>query len=146
MHRLYRPDRDFVRAPRRKRPQPRVIQPTPERIVVSELALRVTYVGSQEHKSGPSFAGEPRPRADATKCDPALSDRLDEIQNWLRHAIKVQCCGGLWEGDFPRYAWCKVGEIVYEARLVNRVLGQYKGWPLDPEEWPDGIDNFDWQI
>ena len=40
----------------------------------------------------------------------------------------------------------KVGGVVYEACLVNRGLGQYKGWQSEPEEWPDGIDAFDWNI
>ena len=139
-----RMDCSYVRAPQRKRPQRRIIQPPPAGIDVSVLASRVSYVGSPEHKTRPSFAGMPRPRADATKCDTELNDCLKEIQQWLRRAFKVQCFGGPWEGDFPRYAWCKVGEIVYEARLVNRGNGQYKGWLLEPEEWPDGISDFDW--
>jgi len=139
-----KPNGISVRAPKRRRPQPRIIQPPPEGIDASGLASRVTYVGSPEHKTGPSFAGTPRPRGDATRCDPALNDRLHEIQQWLRQAFEVQCFGGPWEGGFPRYAWCMVGQIVYEARLVNRGLGQYKGWQLEPEEWPDGIDDFDW--
>ena len=61
-----------VRSPKRKRPQPRIIQPAPEGIDASGLASRVTYVGSPEHKKGPSFAGAPRPRGDATKCDTVL--------------------------------------------------------------------------
>jgi hypothetical protein len=135
-----------VRAPQRKRPQPRIVQPPPEGIDASGLVSRVTYVGSPEHKTGPSFAGRPRPRGDATKRDTALNDRLPEIQQWLQHAFEVQCFGGPWEGGFPRYAWCKIGNIVYEARLVNRGLGQYKGWQLKPEEWPDEIDDFDWDL
>ena len=75
-----------------------------------------------------------------------LNDGLRQIQEWLRRAFKVHCVGSPWEGDFPRYAWSKVGDVVYEARLVNRGLGQYKGWQLEPEEWPDGIDAFDWNI
>ena len=86
----------------------------------------------------------PRPRGDATKCESALNGRLHEIQGWLRHAFEVHCLGGPWEGEFPRYAWCKVGESVFEARLVNRGLGQYKGWQLEREEWPEGIDQFRW--
>jgi hypothetical protein len=88
----------------------------------------------------------PRPRGDATKCDTALNSRLPEIQRWLRHAFEVGCFGGPWEGDFPRYAWCKIGDTVYEARLVNRALGQYKGWQLELDEWPDGIDDFNWDM
>jgi hypothetical protein len=133
-----------VRAPKRKRPQPRIIHPPPAGVDVAGLALRVLYVGSPEHKTGASFAGAPRPRGDATKCDAALNDRLVEIQQWLEHAFSVQCFGGPWDGDFPRYAWCKIGNIVYEARLVNRGLGQYKGWQLEPDEWPDGIENYEW--
>lgn len=136
----------FLRAPHRKRPSLRVIQPPPEGVNVSELASHVTYVGSPEHKTAPSFAGHPRPRADATKCDASLGDRIGDIQRWLRRAVEVQCFGGPWESGFPRYLWCKVGDVVYEARLVNRVLGQYKGWQLEPDEWPDEIDRFDWQL
>ena len=134
-----------VRAPRRKRPLSRVVQPPPVGVDGEGLASRVTYVGSPEHKTGPSFAGSPRPRADATKCDPALNDLLPEIQRWLRRAFELQCFGGPWEGGLPRYAWCKVGDVVYEARLVNRDLGQYKGWQLEPEEWPVELDDFDWR-
>ena len=135
-----------MRAPKRKRPQPRIIQQPPPGVNGAALATRVTYIGSSEHKMGPSFAGRPRPRADATKCDTALNDRLEEIQRWLQRAFELQCFGPPWEGDFPRYAWCKVGEIVYEARLVNRGLGQYKGWQLSSDEWPNGIDEFDWDL
>jgi hypothetical protein len=135
-----------VRAPKRKRPQPRTVQPPPDGIDPSGLAARVTDVGSPEHKTGPSFAGAARPRGDATKCDTALDSRLAEIQRWLRHAFEVSCFGGPWEGDFPRYAWCKIGDTVYEARLMNRTLGQYKGWQLELDEWPDGIDDFNWDM
>ena len=133
-----------MRAPKRKRPRPRTVEPPPEGIHASQLASRVTYVGSPEHKTGTSFAGVTAARADATKCDTALNGRLDEIQRWLRRAFELRCFGGPWEGGFPRYAWCKVGQIVYEARLLNQGLGQYKGWQLEPDEWPDGIDDFDW--
>jgi len=29
---------------------------------------------------------------------------------------------------------------------VNRGLGQYKGWQLNPDEWPVGIEDFNWQL
>ena len=57
---------------------------------------------------------------------------------------KVDQKTGSRPGDFPRYAWCKIGDTVYEARLVNRAIGEYKGWQLKLHEWPDGIDDFDW--
>ena len=28
--------------------------------------------------------------------------------------------------------------------FVNRAIGEYKGWQLKLHEWPDGIDDFDW--
>lgn len=135
-----------MRAPNRRRQRPREIQPAPSGVSGAELSKLVTYVGSSEHKVGPSFAGKPRPRADATICDSALSERLADIQRWLRQAVQLECFGPPWEGRFPRYVWCKVGEIVYQARLVNRELGHYKGWQLKTDEWPTGIDQFEWNL
>lgn len=43
------------------------------------------------------------------------------------------------DGHFPRYVWYKDGETLYEGRLVNADLGHYKGYPLNPDEWPHGI-------
>lgn len=43
----------------------------------------------------------------------------------------------IWQsGNFPRYAWKQVGDRVFEARLSNAGLGQYKGYPLEPHEAP----------
>ena len=134
-----------MRAPKRKRPQLRTILPPPDDVDTAGLADRVTYVGSPEHKTAPSFAGTPRPRADATLCDSNLMSRLQDIQQWLRKAFVSRCFSGPWEGGFPRYAWCKVDNMVYEARLINKGLGQYKGWQLEPDEWPDGIQDIDWR-
>ena len=39
----------------------------------------------------------------------------------------------------------KSGDTVFQGRLVNRVSGQYKGWQLSRDEWPGGIDQFDWE-
>lgn len=38
----------------------------------------------------------------------------------------------------PKY---QEGGVVYEARLVNRELGEYKGYPLNETEWPEGLDS-----
>jgi hypothetical protein len=32
------------------------------------------------------------------------------------------------------------GSIVFEARLVNRGSGEYKGYPLESDEWPNGVE------
>jgi len=127
-----------VRAPKRRRPQRRRIVAPPLGTDVHALADRVTYVGSAEHKQQPSFAGPPKLRADASKCDPALADR-DELTRWLREAVRKGQFGEPWEGDFPRYVWVLRGATWYEGRLVNRGLGEYKGWPLREDELPEGL-------
>jgi hypothetical protein len=92
-----------------------------------------------EHKDRPSFAGQPRPRADASICDPALAKNPDELTRWLRVAIRNGYVGAPWEGRFPRYAWYRRRGVVFEARLVNQEAGQYKGYPLDADDVPEGL-------
>lgn len=48
-------------------------------------------------------------------------------------------CGDYREGDFPRYLWIRAGTQCYEARLVNQGLGQYKGYPIESDEWPEEV-------
>lgn len=115
-----------------------MICPPPPGIDLDVVIGRVSYAGSPEHKTYPSFAGPPLPRADASKCDPKLADQA-ELTGWLREALTAGSFGGLWEGDFPRYVWCRRGDVVYEGRLVNSGLGEYKGYPLAPDEWPEGL-------
>ena len=66
----------------------------------------------------------------------------EEVTAWLRDAIKRGTFGELWEGSFPRYVWYKAGETVYEARLLNCESGEYKGYPLEADEWPPSIATF----
>src|SRR5262245_25354045 len=41
---------------------------------------------------------------------------------------------------FPRLVWHLQDETLYEARLSNRELGEYHGYPLEDRcEWPAGI-------
>ncbi|MFC0552239.1 hypothetical protein ACFFHJ_15230 [Planotetraspora thailandica] len=127
-----------MRAPKRRRPLRRTPQTPPDGISLADLAQRASYVGSGEHKSYPSFAGTPKLRADASKCDPRFADPA-EITGWLRQTIACGNVGAPWEGEFPRYAWHRLDNVIYEARLVNRELGQYKGYPLDPDEWPEKL-------
>lgn len=102
------------------------------------LAERVRYVGSSEHKNYPSFAGPFAPRSDASRCPPSLSD-ADALTDWLRVGIESGDVGAPWEGDFPRYVWYRTEEACFEARLMNREAGEYKGYPLAPEERPDWL-------
>lgn len=130
-----------MRATQRRRPMRRQLTDQPGSFESRQaLAQRVYYVGSVEHKDTPSFAGNPpRPRPDASICDRSLSHRQDDITEWVRHGIRNGHFGALMEGDFPRYVWYRENETVYEGRLVNREQGAYKGYPLESDEWPDGI-------
>ena len=129
-----------MRAPRRRRPRTRQIVEPPDRASLDGLAARARYVGSPEHKDAPSFAGPPRLRADASCCPREITDDRQAIDEWLRSAIRRGATGTPWEGDFPRYVWYRQGDTVFEGRLVNRETGEYKGYPLHSDEWPDGIE------
>ena len=127
-----------MRAVRRKRPQPRDIHvlPTVDLDLVAGLAV---YVGSPEHRMFHVLRVSPRLRAHASCCPRNVADKA-EILEWLRSAIRRGATGGPWEGDFPRYVWYKHDDTVFEGRLVNRGTGDYKGYPLDRDEWPEGIE------
>lgn len=131
-----------MRAPRRRRPLIRVISPPPPEVDRELLAASTSYVGGPEHKETPSFAGQPRPRADAAKCDPSLANRRTLVTRWLRTAIRRGVTSAYWEGSFPRYVWYMHRETVFEGRLVNRESGQYKGYPLNEDEWPTDIRQY----
>lgn len=106
---------------------------------LDSVASRVRYVGSPEHKDIPSFAGRPRLRADASCCPREITD-AELVTEWLRLAIRRGVISANWNGDFPRYVWHKEGDTVFEARLVNRGDGSYKGYPISVDEWPRGIE------
>jgi hypothetical protein len=89
----------------------RTVSEVPPDRDLAGLAARTSYVGSPEHKTFPSFAGPPRPRADATKCDPGLGDAA-ELTSWLRLAIAVGNVGEPWEGDFQGMSG-RAGKILF---------------------------------
>ncbi len=128
----------ILRAPSRRRPLSRKFTAAPDGVDVARVAAEATYIGSAEHKDRISGAGAPSLRADATPCPPDLTDP-SELTGWLRAAIVAGNTGAQWEQGFPRYAWWREGERCFEARLVNAGLGEYKGWPLAPAEWPETL-------
>lgn len=128
-----------MRATSRRRPLRRAVASAPDGVDLESVATRASYIGSPEHKSYPSFAGPPRLRvADATKCDSRFVDAAP-LTAWLRESIRSGRFGAPWEGSFPRYVWFVDEHVCYEARLVNRDLGDYKGYALTPEEHPEGL-------
>ena len=60
---------------------------------------------------------------------------------WLREAIRQGRVGEPWENGFPRYVWHRGNDTVYEGRLLNREAGEYKGYPLNRDEWPRGMND-----
>lgn len=129
-----------MKPPRRRRSAPKRngFGTAPVETNVQDVADRARYVGSSEHKDVPSFAGEPRPRADATICDPRFIQRRDEIEKWLKVEIRNGQLSAYWEHGFPRYVGHRDGQAVYIARHVGN--GCYKGWQLDdPDDWPQEL-------
>ncbi|MDE0161214.1 MAG: hypothetical protein OXL98_05695 [Acidimicrobiaceae bacterium] len=61
---------------------------------------------------------------------------MELATGWLRSAIRAGSTGEPWEGGFPRYVWHREWDTVFEARLVNRGNGSYKGYPLKDRERP----------
>lgn len=126
----------IVRSPSRKRPNPRRIAPNLDPNVLAACAERVRYDGSPEHKSYPSFAGAPRLRSDATRCPQHLKDQTS-LTLWLQDSIRRGLVSDdPADGEFPRYVWVHREDTWFEARLINRDQGTYKGYPLLDDEVP----------
>lgn len=116
------------------------IESPPEEINLKDVAKKARFFGSVEHKSAPSFAGQPKPRSDCAICPIEYCDKQKEMTAWLKEAIRSGNVSGPWENGFPRYVWTRKANSVFIARLTNQGLGHYKGWPVtDPKQWPKGI-------
>jgi len=126
---------------RRYRKKPKgdgLVQQWPSQALAPEnLAAKVSYVGSGEHKKRPldsTYGIEPALRSDASHCDPKIS--RDQAEHALRCAIRSQIVSEQFEGGFPRYVWALLGGQAHVARLINREAGEYKGWPIEEHELP----------
>lgn len=123
-----------MRAPHRKRPRKDdQLAPGPETDLTS-IADKVSYIISTEHKDYLTSAGPGNLRSDASACPRGLD--FGQVEGWLKDAVREGSVSAILEGDFPRYAWKRVGSDVYEARLSNAGLGQYKGYPIEAHEAP----------
>ena len=135
-----------MRAPKRKRHLVRKLLIREQiRNLDKELKFaseNATYIGSPEHKKSPSFAGQPKPRADASICPEKLTGKLKQVITMLKQGLRKGAVSEFWEGTFPRYVWYKDDGMVYEGRLVNKENGEYKGYPFNRSEWPKGIEKF----
>ena len=104
-----------------------------------QIACRAQYEGSSEHKSYPSPAGPPRLRSDATPCDPHIP--WANINSALSEGIRRGCISEAVEQGFPRYVWGWLDGDLYEARHLNGFAGRYKGYRLEPPDYPRDPDN-----
>lgn len=125
-----------MRAKKRKRDLRRAPSAPPRGVDLGAAAETAAYVGSPEHKIGPSGAGGARLRSDASVCPSELHD-VEELTSWLREGLSAGRCGGMWESGYPRYVWVEKDDRWFEARLTNRELGEYKGYPLSESETPE---------
>lgn len=123
-----------MRSPGRRRPLRRLRSPSLPQSERLRLAEQVSYLPSPEHKDHLTTAGVRRLRSDATVCP--RHPPLDVVEQWLKQAVLVGDFSALAEGEFPRYVWAERDGHVFEARLTNSGLGQYKGYPLDDAERP----------
>jgi hypothetical protein len=100
-----------------------------------EVADRVRYVGSPEHKTYPSPAGQPRwrTRSDKARCDRFAEADWPVLEQALRDAIRTPCVDKEFRGDFPARVWAFINGILHEARLTNQMNGEYHGFPVEHE-------------
>lgn len=134
----------LVRPPKKpikwKPPPEMMVDPPHERLV--QAANRARYLRSPYHSRAapgtdfaPLVAGR---RRFASKCDVKWVPRA--ATQALQQAIQNGLVSAEWRGTFPRYAWHRDGDTVYQAVLSNEEQGEYHAFPLeDPREWPKGM-------
>lgn len=103
---------------------------------LKSVAAKARYEGNPYHKLGPG--GKKRRYPPASECDKSWTE--EQATEYLRKSICFGLVSDNWSSDFPRYVWCKIGPVVYEAKLTNETQGVYHGYPLNSrDEWPKGI-------
>jgi hypothetical protein len=43
-------------------------------------------------------------------------------------------------GGYPKYVWVVLDGVVYEARHISGPQGTYKGYELEPAEYPENLE------
>lgn len=103
-----------------------------------KAAAGAKYVSSPYHRN-------PKSKLGMGKVDrrfPAASTchqywTLQSATAALKSAINDIQVSKAWEQGFPKLVWYFDGETLYEARLTNSQLGEYKAYPLEQKrEWP----------
>jgi hypothetical protein len=133
-----------------RRPRPRLIRKskhtlltlTPQNAarmipLLQEAAERARYVSSPYHRPRGSLLGKSvgRKWLHASKCD--VKWTRAEANRALKDSIIAGTVSAAWIDGFPRCVWYQDDDVLYEARLSNRGLGDYHAYPLeDRGQWP----------
>ncbi|CAK0752586.1 conserved hypothetical protein [uncultured Gammaproteobacteria bacterium] len=112
------------------------------------LAVRASYVGSTEHKEERWWGGLPgapyskngiptRPKKQKTTICPLVKeDDRDRATTWVQEAIvKGQYEFTEGDQDFPKHIWHEADEKYWFGFCTNPAAGQYKGWPVEKDEY-----------
>lgn len=116
-------------------------EPDHERLV--QAGNRARYLRSPYHSAAAPGTGDGAPsrasrRRFASKCEVKWVPEL--ATEALQQAIRNGMVSAEWRGTFPRYAWHRDGDTVYQAVLSNEDRGEYHAYPLeDAREWPKGM-------
>jgi hypothetical protein len=65
--------------------------------------------------------------------------RQTDIQRWLQEEIRAGNFNDFWVNGFPKYVWHREDDIVYQGHLMDPSRGTYKGYPLEPYQFPRGL-------
>ena len=138
---------------RPKRPERR-----PQRVALSPderkaLAARARYQGSGEHKDKRWWDGLPkakqlpgggvvrRGKQQTTLCPLTTDKDRDRATDWVRQAIaNGQCKFHEADKEFPKKIWHRADGRLWFGLCVNQGNGEYKGWPIEEQEWREVFD------
>lgn len=118
--------------------RPNVIDPPPDKDY-REIASDVRYRGSDYHKRHKPAGRDHR----TTFCPPRLNGKQDMLSEWVAEAIRKGAISGNFRGDYPSEIWYMTEDgKVYKGRITNQGLGEYHGFPIPKEEWPQKIEEY----
>lgn len=107
-------------------------------VELHELAGRITYVGSANHKLKPGnygFVPPTSPRASKSPCDDIRSVLLEEASALLLEGITAGMVSAFSGEGVPKYVWAvDANGEVYEAKTKPDQETAYHGYRLGEDE------------
>lgn len=122
--------RSIQRSPNPKKPN----QDLNVHTSIGMLKGKLKYTCSEDHMMTPKMGKSMKISIDnKSKCPKDIVDPI-VVVNWIELALDKGLYSEEFDGNYPRYVWWKRihdNEIQYfEARITNREIGEYKGYPL----------------